>query len=305
MKAGANHRLGVLLVAGAALWWSTGGLFIRAVHTDPWTTIFWRSIFAAATMFLFVAIRKGGVIRSGGTIRMGAQTLAQFREIGWPGIVMALCFCGASVSYVPAVMLTSVANTLILQSLSPFVAAFLAFLTMREHVNSRTWIAIFVSFLGVYIMVARSIAGGSYLGNLLGFCIAVFYATAVVVTRYQRQVQMLPASCLGALFGFLLSASVLFMQHRQPWPLPAAESATLAVFGGLQMAGGMILFTYGARLIPAAETALLSIIESIGAPIWVFFIFGEDPWIRAIVGGYIVLSAVTIYAALDLVRPAE
>ena len=98
---------------------------------------------------------------------------------------------------------------------------------------------------------------------------------------------------------------MLAFEHRQPWPLPAAELATLAAFGGLQMAGGMILFTYGARLIPAAEGALLSIIESIGAPIWVFFFFGEDPGIRAIVGGYIVLSAVTIYTALDLVRPAE
>jgi len=293
MKADASHRLGVLLVAGAAFWWSTGGLFIRAVHTDAWSTIFWRSIFAAATMFLFIAIRKRG------------QTVAQFRGIGWPGIVMALCFCGASVSYVPAVILTSVANTLILQSLSPFVAAFLAFLIMRERVNSRTWIAIFVSFSGVYIMVARSIAGGSYLGNLLGFGIAVFYAGAVVVTRYQRQVQMLPASCLAALFGFMLSAAVLVAQHRAPWPLPAAELAMLAAFGGLQMAGGMILFTYGARLIPAAESALLSIIESIGAPIWVFFIFGEDPGIRAVVGGYIVLAAVTIYTALDLVWPAE
>jgi len=299
MKAGANHRLGVLLVAGAALWWSTGGLFIRSVHTDPWTMIFWRSLFAAATMFLFIAIRKSGAKGKSG------RPIAQFYDIGWPGIVMALCFCGASVSYVPAVMLTSVANTLILQSLSPFVAALLGFLTMREHVNSRTWIAMVVSFLGVYIMVARSIAGGSYLGNLLGFGIAVFFASAVVVTRYRRQVQMLPASCLAALFGFLLSGCVLAFEHRQPWPLPAAELATLAAFGGLQMAGGMILFTYGARLIPAAEGALLSIIESIGAPIWVFFVFGEDPGIRAIVGGYIVLSAVTIYTALDLVRPAE
>jgi drug/metabolite transporter (DMT)-like permease len=139
----------------------------------------------------------------------------------------------------------------------------------------------------------------------MGFGIAVFFATAVVVTRYQRQVQMLPASCLAALFGFLLSAGVLAFEHRQPWPLPTAELATLAAFGGLQMAGGMILFTYGARIIPAAEGALLSIIESIGAPIWVFFIFGEDPGIRAVVGGYIVLSAVTIYTALDLVQPAE
>ena len=68
------------------------------------------------------------------------------------------------------------------------------------------------------------------------------------------------------------------------------------------MAVGMLMFTYGVRLIPAAESALLSIIEAVSAPIWVFFFFAEDPGIRAIVGGYIVLSAVIIYAALDLRR---
>jgi drug/metabolite transporter (DMT)-like permease len=70
------------------------------------------------------------------------------------------------------------------------------------------------------------------------------------------------------------------------------------------MAVGMVMFTYGVRLIPAAESALLSIIESVGAPIWVYLFFDEDPGIRAIVGGYIVLTTVTVYAALDLRRTA-
>src|SRR6266436_1523087 len=137
-----NHRRGVLLVAGAALWWSTGGLFIREVHTDPWTTIFWRSIFAFATMFLFIAIRKRG------------RTLAHVQAIGWPGLIMGLCFCGASSAYVQAVILTSVANTLILQSLAPFVAALLGFLIMGERIGPRTWIAMVITSFGVYIMVA-------------------------------------------------------------------------------------------------------------------------------------------------------
>lgn len=291
MNEAARHRLGVLLVAGAALWWSTGGIFIRSVHTDPWTTIFWRSLAASATMFLFLAIRKR------------AKVFAHFREIGRPGIIIALCFCGASTCYIPAVVLTSVANTLILQALSPFVAALLAFLLMRERVDLRTWIAMLIAAFGVYVMVAPSIGSGSYLGNLLGLAIPVFYAVAVVITRYSRGVQMLPASCLAAGFAAVLSTAVLTYSHRLPWPVSGPDLAWLAGFGGLQMAGGMLMFTYGVRLIPAAESALLSIIESAGAPIWVFVFFGEDPGIRAIVGGYIVLAAVTIYTALDLRRP--
>ena len=53
MNRNSSHRLGVVLVASAALWWSTGGLFIRAVHTDPWTTIFWRSAFGFAIAVIF------------------------------------------------------------------------------------------------------------------------------------------------------------------------------------------------------------------------------------------------------------
>jgi drug/metabolite transporter (DMT)-like permease len=288
----ARHRLGVLLVAGAALWWSSGGIFIRSVHTDPWTTIFWRSIGAAATMFLFLAIRKRSAL------------FAHFREIGWPGVIIALCFCAASTCYIPAVVLTSVANTLILQSLSPFIAALLAFLLMGERVDARTLVAMLVSAFGVYVMVAKSIGGGSYLGNLLGLAISVFYAMAVVVVRHSRGIQMLPATCLAAAFAGALSFAVLGFSHRLPWPVMPSDLAWLVAFGALQMAGGMLMFTYGVRLIPAAESALLSIIESVSAPIWVYFAFNEDPGIRAIVGGYIVLGAVTVYSVLDLRRAA-
>jgi len=285
-----SHRLGIVLVAGAALWWSSGGIFIRAVQADPWTTIFWRSVFGFATMFLFIAIRKRGA------------TFAQFRAVGWPGVIMGLCFCGASSCYVPAVVLTSVANTMILQSLSPFVAALLGFLLLSERVRLKTWIAMLVSALGVYVMVAGQAGGGSLLGNLLGFAIAVFYGGAVVVTRYHRAVQMLPASCLATLFSMILSFSVLTYSHATPLSASGQDIVVLAGFGALQLAGGMLLFTYGVRLVPAAEGALLSIIETVAAPIWVFLIFGENPGSQALLGGAIVLGTVIVHTSLDLNR---
>jgi drug/metabolite transporter (DMT)-like permease len=290
-QAAASHRHGVLLVAGAAFWWSTGGIFIRAVHADPWTTIFWRSIFAFATMFLFIAIRKRG------------RTLVHIRAIGWPGVILGLCFCGASSSYVPAVILTSVANTMILQSLAPFVAALLGFLIMGERINLRTWIAMLITSFGVYIMVAGKV-GGSLLGDLLGFSIAVFYGGSVVVTRYHRHVQMLPASCLATAFSALLSASVLCLSHQSPLEVGPLDLLYLACFGAFQLAGGMLLFTYGVRLIPAAESALLSIIESVAAPLWVLVLFAETPSSQTIIGGSVVLATILVYTSLDLRRRA-
>jgi drug/metabolite transporter (DMT)-like permease len=102
----------------------------------------------------------------------------------------------------------------------------------------------------------------------------------------------------------LLSSAILALSGRAPWPVAGRDLACLAGFGALQLAGGMLLFTYGARLIPAAESALLSIIETVGAPIWVFVLFGEDPGSAALIGGAIVLTAVVACQVMELRRQA-
>ncbi|MCP4389925.1 MAG: EamA/RhaT family transporter, partial [Gammaproteobacteria bacterium] len=48
----------------------------------------------------------------------------------------------------------------------------------------------------------------------------------------------------------------------------------------------------GARRLPAAETALISALETPLAPIWAFMLFAELPTRYTIVGGAIILIAV-------------
>jgi drug/metabolite transporter (DMT)-like permease len=67
----------------------------------------------------------------------------------------------------------------------------------------------------------------------------------------------------------------------------------------------MLLFTYGVRLIPAAESALLSFIETIAAPIWVFVFFDENPGLRALLGGAVVLLTVIVYTSVNIRRQAQ
>ena len=120
-----GRRLGFWLVTAAALCWSSGGLIARLAATDAWTTVFWRSVFCAA--FLLVAVvltRRGRVIHI-------------VREAGWPGLLMAACFATASTSFIMALSRTSVANTLIIQSLTPFIAGLLGWLCLGERVRRR------------------------------------------------------------------------------------------------------------------------------------------------------------------------
>src|SRR5690606_19320904 len=86
----ATRRRGAMLVAAAAICWSSGGAIARMIESDPWTTVFWRSAFAAAALFAFILWRDR------------ARTVGLFRGMGWPGLAVAACFATASTSFVYA-----------------------------------------------------------------------------------------------------------------------------------------------------------------------------------------------------------
>ncbi|WP_119458286.1 DMT family transporter [Rhodospirillaceae bacterium SYSU D60014] len=279
----ALQRRGLLLVAGAATVWSSGGLIVRGIEADPWTTILWRSIFGALFLLGFIAIRDRG------------RTLDLFRRMGGPGLVVALCFATASTGFVIAVNLTTVANTLIILSTSPLLAALLGRVLLGERVRARSWIAMTAAFFGIAIMVSNSFARGSAAGDLVAFVIAMAFAVAIVTTRRQREVRMTPATCLAAVFAALFA-----LPFAAPLAVSASDMGLLVLFGAVQFGGGLVLFTAGARLAPAAEVALVSVLETILGPVWVWLFLGENPGVPALIGGVIVLAALAVHTALDL-----
>jgi drug/metabolite transporter (DMT)-like permease len=74
--------------------------------------------------------------------------------------------------------------------------------------------------------------------------------------------------------------------------IPALDFVNLALFGLLNMALGLALYMMGAKYIPAAEAALLSILETPLAPLWVWIFFAEVPRDATLWGGAGVLIAV-------------
>jgi drug/metabolite transporter (DMT)-like permease len=281
------ERRGRLLVGAAAICWSTGGLIARLVDTDPWTTVFWRGIFCAAFLVAVTALREG------------RGTPGVFLGMGRPGLAMAACFAIASTCFIMALHRTSVANVLIIQSLSPFMAGLLGWLWMGERVAGRTWAAMGVALLGSAIMVSRyfyaEAAAGSIGGDLLAFTVALAFAIATVILRRNRHVRMLPAAALAAALASLVTAAA-----ARPGTAGAGDLLLLALFGSGQLGLGMILFTAGARRIPVAEAALIAVLESVLGPVWVWLAIGENPGVPSLLGGAIVLAALAGHTLADL-----
>jgi drug/metabolite transporter (DMT)-like permease len=285
-----NQALGGWLVFGAALVWSLGGLIARLAEVEnPWTTIFWRA--GTATLFLlaFMLVRDGW-----------AGTLALFARMGRAGLAVAVCFTIASTCFVVALNFTTVANILLMLAGVPLIAALISRIMFGEQLRPMTWLAVAAVIAGVAVMVSDSLTGKvSPLGDGLALLIAFSFATATVITRRCSGIRMTPAVCTGSAIGCAIALIVCLTTTGsvavELWQLPI-----LALFG-ISLGLGMALFTQGARLIPSAFAALLSIWETVLGPLWVWLFLAETPSPRTLIGGAIVLAAILAYLAWQII----
>ncbi|MEZ5924777.1 MAG: DMT family transporter [Hyphomicrobiaceae bacterium] len=274
-----RHSTGVLLVAGAALLWSTGGLVVRSLETtDSWTIVFWRSATASAFLLLYLLARYG------------RDAIGLFRQMGLPGVIVGLCYTSASIALIVALSFTSVANALVIMSCAPLLSALLGRAALGERVGWLSWLAILASAGGITLMVSGSFGHDSIVGDLAAFSIAIAQAIAVVTMRKHRQIRMLPAMLLATSL-----ATVIALPLAGTLAVSLSDLALLTFFGAGQLGLGLAMFSVGAPLIPAAQAALLNVIEPVLGPLWVWLALGERPSDAAILGGTVVLVALAVH----------
>ncbi len=286
-----EERIGLLLVFLSALAWSFGGAIGRFVeNADAWTTVFWRSAWAAAFLVGFMLLRDGA-----------RGMAALFRSMGIPGLAVACCFAIASTSFVVALSYTTVANILLMQAGVPLIAALLAFLLFGERVSRSTWAAIAAVIIGVAVMVSDSLDGNvSPIGDGLAVLIAVVFSVATVITRRFAHVRMTPATCLGTVI-----AAAFACTQAGSLVVSGSDMGFLFAFGALNLGLGLALFATGARLIPAAYAALLGTFETLLGPVWVWLIHGELPSSRTILGGSVVFAALLVHIGMEFRRQSR
>ncbi|MFN7001791.1 MAG: EamA family transporter, partial [Elioraea tepidiphila] len=154
------------------------------------------------------------------------------------------------------------------------MAAILGWVLLGERVRGWTWAAIALAVVGMYLMVREGLAMGALAGNIAALLSAAGFGAFSVALRWGKVKQMLPVSMLGGLFSAMVAAAVLAFQGSSLVPSGWDIGISLGI-GALILALGMVMYTLGSRVIPAAELTLLSLIEVLLAPLWVFLFLGE------------------------------
>jgi drug/metabolite transporter (DMT)-like permease len=269
-------RKGQLATAAAAVAWSTAGVLQRELSMGAATQIAGRALFALMALLAYVAVAERGAVA-------GA-----FRSIGRAGLAVAVCMAAASGLFIIALNHASVAHVLFMQAAAPILAALLGSAVLSEPVPRRTWVAMAVAAGGVLVMVGRP-SDWSLLGDGVSLVMTLSFAIAIVITRRHRHVSMAPATCLAQLLLVLVFAS-----FAQPGDVGGRDLGLLILLGGVQMGIGLALFTIGARLIPAAEVALITLLEVVLGPLWVWLFLSEQAGTATLVGGAVVIVAVAV-----------
>lgn len=277
-----RYGLGMVLVVAAGVLWSTQGLIFRQIDTaGTWAVLFWRSVGMVPVLLAFLVWRAGG------------SPVPAIRKVGLAGVLGGCGLVGAFAGAIYAIQATTIANAVFLFAASPFLTALLGWMVLGERVRLETWAAMGVALAGIYVMVSSDLTGGALAGNVAALLSAFGFAVFTVTLRWRRLDDTLPSVLLGGVFSILVGA-VVAQALGQSLAVPLADAVWAMLMGAVTLTGGMVLYTLGSRVVPAAELALLSNIEVMLAPLWVWWFLNETASPATFVGGAILLVAVMI-----------
>jgi drug/metabolite transporter (DMT)-like permease len=281
-----NYLKAYFLASFAGTIWSFGALIVRymeAAQSYQWQYLFFRGLMIASVLSIYLMAREG------------LAFINHFKRIGLAGLIGAVGLMTAMSGYILSITLTTVANTLFMLAASPFIAAFLGIILLKEKVRYPTWVSMGIGLLGILVMVLEGLGGGTFLGNLFALVAAFGFAVFSVSLRWRRQTPQFATIALAGVFCVLFSLLVLFFRDETPaMPL---RNVYLSMLHGFLAGFGLILFSFSAKFLPAAELILLSRVEVVGGILWVYLpIFGihEIPSLPTLVGGIIVLGAIVL-----------
>jgi drug/metabolite transporter (DMT)-like permease len=255
-------------------------MFVRTVpDLDGWTVNGYRAPACSLFLLIYLAIRYRGQM---------------WRHL-WPKrqphalLIAGLFFAVGSTAYVTAVTMGTVASVSVLGATSPFFAALLAWLLMRERTSAVALGATFIALVGVAIVVRAEMSAlaTGWLAAVISLGYAFCFAGQSVTLRQYRDLEMIP----GILYGGLMTFAVIYLLVGVPI-LPAGQIGLLALMGLLQLAIPITLFAIGAKYLPAVPAVLISLADVVLNPFWAWLSYGEQPPQGTVAGGALILSAI-------------
>ena len=283
-----NVAIPVVLIAG--ILWSFGPLVVRYMDQPelvPWQYLFARgiTIFILLNIYLF--------------FEEGLDFLNNYKKIGISGLIGGAGLGTAMISFIWSITHTSAAITLLCLAAMPFMTALLGFLFLKETISTNVWVAIFTAAVGIVIMALGNFETGSLFGFTFGLISALGFSIFSVTLRWRKETPKFTTVAFAGFFCAIVSLFILI--NTDSALISNSRNQSLFAVHGTLVCLGLILYSIGSKVIPAAELTLLSLTEVIGGIFWVWLpILGinEVPSNTTVIGGFLIFLAIIYYSLI-------
>lgn len=259
----------ILMLLASAFLWSTGGVLVKLVDLSPLSIAGLRSLITAGMLLIFIGKPK--------------------LNLSINKILGAIAYAGMGICYVSATKMTTAANAILLQYTAPIYIAIFGEWLLKEKASLKDWITIFFVMLGMVLFFFDDIGGGMLKGNIIAIISGVALAFNTIFMRRQKEDNPLENVFWGCILTFIITLPYSFTK------MPDGKSILgLLLLGIFQLGVSYVLYSKAIKRITALEATFISLVEPILNPLWVFLTIGEVPGLFSVIGGFIVLVAITI-----------
>jgi drug/metabolite transporter (DMT)-like permease len=273
-----DRRKSIIFIVVAATLWSTSGVLIKVISWQPIAILAGRSIFSSLVFLIY--------------LRRFPTKWNHWKVLASAAYILT------QLLYIWSTKLTTAANAIFLQYTAPVYVILLALWFLHERPSRVDWSSMLVIFAGMTLFFGDKLSTNGFYGNVLAAVSGVTSALMTVSLRAQKDGVPAESILAANLFTAIIGIPLII---NEPWTI--TNWLILAYLGTIQMGLSFLLFTNAIKHVPALEANLISMLEPVLNPIWVFLFIGEEPGRFALIGGIIVLAGVALNAISGARRP--
>jgi drug/metabolite transporter, DME family len=275
MKNLSEHQKGLLYVFIAALLWSSGGLFIKLISLSAMQLSFFRCSIAAITFALIFRKR-----------------ILLFNKLS---IINSLFYAVVLITFVIATKTTTAANAIFLQATAPIYVLIFEPLLNKTRYERINIITVGVCILGMILFFVGKLEPGHLEGNFVALISGITFAALFLGMKQNDQQYQQSSIFWGNILVALICIPFLFSMEA----ISISDLWMVSFLGVFQIAFAYAFFASGLKRILAVEASIISMVEPVFNPVWVFLGYGEVPTLTAIIGGLIILGAIVVRSLIN------
>ena len=273
-----KESIGILQMIGCAVLWSIAGIFLKLLPWHGLAACSLRSLIAGITIGVYMAIKRIPFSLNRGTLITGLLT----------GCVY-LCFVMAN-------KLTTAANAIVLQFTAPVFIVLYSAVLYKKEIRKEDLAVVLVVLAGIALFFFDKLGPSTAAGNCVAILAGMFMAGMFMGVERLQPEERFSAIVIGQAFAFLVGLPAVILTKPV---MNATTVSSILILGVFQLGLSYVLYVKASETCPALACCLLSAAEPLLNPIWVMIFDGEKPGIFALIGGIIVITAVTVWTIWD------